>query len=83
MHTLVATLVGFIALGFYARLSKPLAAGARRFIGVWLGACILHLGYGVLGAGYSLVSELGVHAIVFGLPAITAWILSRKLPPSG
>jgi hypothetical protein len=79
MHTLVVTLAGFVILGLLLRLTKPRAAGARRFIPAWLVLCLAHLGYGVLAAGYGLIEELGVHAVVFGLPATVAFVLSKTL----
>jgi hypothetical protein len=81
MHTIIVTLVGFLILGVMLGIIRPRDAGARRFIPVWLVLCIIHLGYGVLLAGYGLVEELGVHAAVFGLPAAVAYGLSRLLGP--
>lgn len=81
MHTLIATLVGFLLLGLLLGLTKPRDAGARRFIPVWLVLCLVHLGYGVFVAGYGLAAELGVHAVVFGLPAALACVLARALRP--
>lgn len=79
MHTLIITAIGFALLALFLALSKHSARAAMRFIPVWLICCILHLAYGVVVAGYGLVEELGVHAAVFGGPAVVAWGLSRKL----
>jgi peptidoglycan/LPS O-acetylase OafA/YrhL len=81
MHTIIVTLAGFVLLGVLLGLTKPRDAGARRFIPVWLVLCVIHLGYGVLVAGYGLGEELGVHAVVFGLPAAVALVLSKTLKP--
>lgn len=78
MHTLVATAIGLISLGLFVGLAKNKAACAGRFIPVWLVLCLLHLGYGVGKAGYPFLTELGVHVIVFGVPAGVAWYLTRK-----
>jgi hypothetical protein len=72
MHTIIVTGIGFVLLGLLTGLSRSKAIGALRFIPVWLVLCLIHLGYGVVVAGYGLVEELGVHAVVFGLPAIVA-----------
>ncbi len=79
MHTIIVTLIGLGLLGLMTWIAKPRASGARRFIPVWLLLCALHLTYGVAVAGYGLWLELGVHAVVFGVPAATALILARKL----
>ena len=81
MHTIIITLVGFIVLGTMVGLTSPRRKGAIRFIPVWLVLCILHLAYGVLSAGYGLVEELGVHAVVFGAPALVALGVSHRLRP--
>ena len=51
---------------------------AGLFIGAWLGVCAVNFLIGVFGAGYSVATELGVHAIVFGVPAGLAWFLSHR-----
>jgi hypothetical protein len=81
MHTIIVTVIGFILLGVMTGLVRPRPQGALRFLPVWLVLCTLHLAYGVLGAGYGLVEELGVHAVVFGAPAAVAFVLTRVLRP--
>lgn len=81
MHTLIATAIGLGLLGLLIGLAKDKAACASRFIVMWFFICLLHLSYGVWGAGYPLLTELGVHVIVFGLPGGAAWLLARKLKP--
>ena len=84
MHTLIVTLIGFVLLAAFIgvarkRASAPArAAAARAFIPVWLVLCIGHICFGVFRAGYGLADELKVHSVVFGLPALTAWLVSRK-----
>lgn len=81
MHTLMATATGLILLGLFMGLAKHKAACASRFVVVWFWLCVLHFSYGVWGAGYPLLTELGVHVVVFGLPGGLAWFLARKLKP--
>jgi hypothetical protein len=78
MHTLIVTTVGFVLLAIFLLGSKNKSSAAKRFIPVWLVLCVIHLAYGVLEAGYGLVDELGVHAVVFGVPALCAWWLSGR-----
>ncbi|MCI0391733.1 MAG: hypothetical protein MOB07_23565 [Acidobacteria bacterium] len=51
--------------------------GAYVFIGLWLIICIVDFYFGVK-AGYSALEELGIHLVVFGVPAAVAFLLSRK-----
>ncbi|MEN9403343.1 MAG: hypothetical protein RL091_2046 [Verrucomicrobiota bacterium] len=81
MHTIIVTAIGFILLGIMVALARSRDRGAARFIPVWFVLCLIHLAFGVLTAGYGLVEELGVHAIVFGAPAALAFALSRVLRP--
>jgi hypothetical protein len=83
MHTIIVTLIGLALLGFFVGFAKAKDTAARRFIAVWLVLCIGHLTYGVVVAGYGLLTELGVHAVVFGVPAALAFTLSRVLRPKG
>jgi hypothetical protein len=51
--------------------------GARLFILTWLGVVVVDFGFGV-AAGYGLQFELGVHALIFVVPAAAAWYLARR-----
>lgn len=79
MHTIVVTLIGLVLLGIFVGTAREKTAAARRFIPVWLILCFIHLGYGVVVDGYGLLMELGVHALVFGVPSVAASGLSRVL----
>jgi hypothetical protein len=85
MHTLIITIAGFLLLGlflgFAAWRKTGRATAARWFIPAWLLISAVHLGIGVFVAGYSFASELGVHTIVFGAPALAAWLLARRFKP--
>jgi hypothetical protein len=79
MRTLVLILIGLVMLALMTGLSRP----ARRplvalvFIGVWLLACAVNLAIG-LSHGYSLAEELGIHLVLFGVPAAAAWLVRRR-----
>jgi FtsH-binding integral membrane protein len=85
MHTLRMTLIGFVVLAVFVmgawalnRSQGKRIDGAWIFIWVWLVAAVVNLLVGVYAAGVPLTLELLVLAIVFGLPALAAWYLSRN-----
>ena len=88
MHTLRMTILGFVVLAIFflgARLlnrgeGKPVD-GTWIFIWVWLAAAIINLLVGVFAAGIPLLVEIPVLAVIFGLPALAAWYLSRTYGP--
>lgn len=86
MHTLILTSSGLVLLLAFVlvansinkRKSAHAVNGARLFIWFWLVISIINFSIGVFAAGYSVISEVIVHVLVFGLPAGIAWYLSRK-----
>jgi FtsH-binding integral membrane protein len=86
MHTLRITLIGLILLSLFIfvaaqikqRKNRPAVDGAYLFIWVWLVVSIANFFVGVFIAQYSVLTELAVHVIVFGVPAGVAWFMSRK-----
>ncbi|MCI0553537.1 MAG: hypothetical protein L0287_21535 [Anaerolineae bacterium] len=86
MHTLMLTSGGLILLlafilvanSINKRKSSPTINGPRIFIWFWLIVSAINFCVGVFVAGYSVVSEIIVHIVVFGLPAGIAWYLSRR-----
>ena len=86
MHTLMVTSTGtvlllvfiFVASLINKRKNKRIVDGAWIFIWFWLAVSIINFCVGVFVAGYPLATELGVHIVVFGVPAGIAWYLSRK-----
>jgi uncharacterized membrane protein YwaF len=86
MHTLRITLMGLILLSVFVfvaaqinqRKNRPAVDGAYLFIWVWLAASIVNFSIGVFVAGYSVLTELAVHLVVFGVPAGVAWFLSSR-----
>jgi hypothetical protein len=53
------------------------ADGARLFIWIWLAITIVDFWVGV-EEGHAVSLELGVHALIFIVPAAAAWYLSRR-----
>jgi hypothetical protein len=82
MRTLIAIVVGLaLSFGFVfaaTHLGKGKAFGAILFVMLWLIFCGVDFANGVK-AGYSAVDELGIHLIVFIVPAFGAWLSARFL----
>jgi len=79
MHTIMVTGAGFALLGLFlllARFWSPdreiLAVSAKAFIPVWLAISLINLWIGVSFAGYTILQELPILLITFGLPAAAA-----------
>jgi hypothetical protein len=88
MHTLRMTVLGFVVLAIFFLGARLLNRGQDRkidgawiFIWVWLGAAVINLLVGVFAAGIPLIVEIPVLAVVFGVPALVAWYLSRTYGP--
>jgi hypothetical protein len=88
MHTLRMTVLGFVVLAIFFLGARLLNSGQDRkidgawiFIWVWLVAAVINLLVGVFAAGIPLIVEIPVLAVVFGVPALVAWYLSRTYGP--
>jgi len=82
MRTLIVLAAGFVvAFGVvYAAkaMGRGTVAGAIAFILLWLIFTTIDYAGGVK-AGYSPLEELGIHLVVFTLPAFGAWLAARWL----
>jgi hypothetical protein len=86
MHMLTVTLIGLllvlafvlVARSINKRKNRQAVDGARIFIWFWLAVSMVDFCVGVFVANYPVATEIGVHIVVFGLPAGVAWYLSRK-----
>lgn len=85
MRTLLLVIAGIVmALVFHLvgvalrrRGALPSFDGERLFIGVWLALASVDFWVGV-EAGHAPALELGIHLLIFALPASLAWHLSRR-----
>ena len=85
MRTLLMTVIGVaFAVAFdivvavlQQRGKSRTADGARLFIWIWLAITIVDFWVGV-EEGHGVLLELGVHALIFVVPAAAAWYLSRQ-----
>jgi uncharacterized membrane protein YwaF len=85
MHTVMLAAGGFALLGMFlvlARFWAPdrgvFAVAAKAFIPVWLALTLVNLSIGILHAGYTLLQELPVLAVTFGMPAAVAALIIRN-----
>ena len=85
MRTLLMTVIGIaFAVAFdvvvamlHQRGKTRAADGAPLFIWIWLAITIVDFWVGV-EEGHAVSLELGVHALIFIVPAAVAWYLSRR-----
>lgn len=85
MRTAIVILIGIVlALAFRSlaailnrrRAAQP-ADGALWFIALWLVATVIDFFVGV-SAGHGVALELGVHVLIFAVPAAFAWYLRSR-----
>jgi len=85
MRTLLMTVIGVaFAVAFdvvvamlHQRGKSRAADGGQLFIWIWLAITIVDFWVGV-EEGHGVLLELGVHALIFVVPAAAAWYLSRR-----
>ncbi len=82
MHTVLVVSGGLLLLGVFVLLAHfitaiTLLAAVKVFILVWLVVSLLNLWGGVTQGGYSLLEELPMLLLVFGIPAIFSLILLK------
>jgi hypothetical protein len=79
MRTLIVVAIGLAAGLAFAYAAQAMhrapVAGTLLFIACWCGVDLM-VGVRV---GYSLVEELGIHLVVFIVPAAGAWLAARLL----
>ena len=89
MHTIMVLAGGFALLAIFCAIGRSrggdagLARTARAFVPVWLVASIVNLTVGVVSAGYTVMQELPILVVVFGVPAAAAWLLARRFGAGG
>ena len=82
MRTLLVLAIGLAGSFGVVYLTKVLGkgtvTGAITFLGLWLVFCIFDYMAGVR-AGYSPLEELGIHLVLFTIPAFGGWFAARLL----
>lgn len=77
-HSMMMIMGGLILLTIMVSLQRSgRAAGAMRFIPVWLVISIVNMVVGVYYAGYSWREEFMVLLMIFGIPAAIAFVVAR------
>lgn len=78
MRTLVLLVIGLVLVAVFLRLAGPerRRLAALIFVMAWLTVIGWNFSLG-LSHGYSLVEELPIQALLFGVPAFAAWWFSR------
>jgi hypothetical protein len=85
MRTLLMTVIGvafavafdIVVAALHQRGKSRGNDGALLFIWIWLAITIVDFWVGV-EEGHAVSLELGVHALIFIVPAAAAWYLSRR-----
>jgi hypothetical protein len=83
MHTIKVLAVGFVLLGIFVLIGRPLGHGSRPalyFLPVWLTVAALNLWFGVTKAGYTVADEFPIFLLIFAIPSAVALLLWWKLP---
>lgn len=80
-HSMMVILGGLALLAFFILTGKKeeRAKNALLFIPLWFVLSLINLLIGVFWADYSFGLEAKVFLMVFGAPAVAAFILSRML----
>lgn len=81
MRTLMIILAGLILLllaaGLAYLLKRPLRSLLPYFLGLWLCCAAVNMWIGVSQAGYGFMEELPIFVVIFGIPALVAFVLAR------
>ena len=85
MHMLVVTGGGVVLLSLFLLLARSwgpdpsiMGVAAKAFIPVWLTISLVNLWIGVRYAGYTVLQELPIFAVIFGVPTAAAIALIRR-----
>ena len=86
MRTLIIIAGGLLLLILLTLIARYAGKGehktvgntARFFIPIWFCAAAVNMYIGVARAGYSVMEELPIFLIIFGLPAAVAVVVWRK-----
>ena len=88
MHLIMVTAGGFVLLGLFLLLGRfwgpdrgILGVAAKAFIPVWLALTLVNVWIGVQHAGYTMLQELPVFGISFGVPAAVAALIMKRTQP--
>lgn len=83
MHTVKVIGAGFALLGVLLLLAprlsasgnNPIAFAVKIFLPLWLVVSLINMAIGINRAGYTLAQESPILLVVFGVPALAAWLI--------
>ena len=84
MHTAMVLTGGFALLGLFCAIGwsrargAGLARSAQAFVPAWGVVALVNMSVGVVSAGYTVMQELPILVVIFGVPAAAAWWLGRR-----
>lgn len=83
MRTIAVIVIGLILSGVFvfaaSHFGRAKVTGAIVFIVIWFIFCSVDYSNGVK-AGYAAVDELGIHILLFAVPAVGGWAATHFLP---
>ena len=85
VRTAIVILIGLAALAVFVGAAPLIATSTSRvgaaylFLAVWFVFCVVDWYVGVFRAGYPAMEELGIHALIFAVPAAATLLLIWKL----
>ena len=83
MHTIMVIGAGLALLAIITLKAKLDSTRAfKSFWPLWLACSIGNMVYGVMEAGYSWADEAPILLVVFGVPALIAWLIARLRQPA-
>ena len=85
MHMTMVTGGGLVLLGLFLLLARSwgpdraiMGLAAKAFLPVWLTISLVNLWIGVRYAGYTVLQELPILLVIFGIPAAAAIVVIRR-----
>jgi hypothetical protein len=86
MHMAMVIFGGLLLLAVFALFGRlwghdaaGMALAARWFVPVWAGVALVNMWVGVTTAGYTVMQELPILAVVFAVPAAVALLLAWQI----
>lgn len=87
MHTVIVTGAGLVLLGVMIVVARAIrqdqttatAKACAYFIPLWAAGAATNMAVGVLQAGYAVSVEAPIFLLVFGVPAVIAYVVLRKV----
>lgn len=82
MRTLLILAGGLVLWAVFLGFGRLFGAPARAtwaFVALWFAIAAVNLWVGVTQAGYTVMEELPIFLLIFGLPSAVALLVGRKL----